>query len=317
MGKSEDELKIWKKVLFGLALRMCAYVLVQSIDPIAMPRREWPSKFKVPTSRRSSNAWNDLYLAKYVHPLRKFRHEIGSLRGGSDCILVDKSACRHSIDNSSAKNSTRISLDHHVQQENSPVSKYPSYINTHIRFRIQDQSINKTDSFPGKLIQGKLIPPDISGSILVNSSNFIATSVQNFTRMRRRKRDPADLTQREWTSLCNPVMDEWIALMNQTETHAHSPSPLTTRKRLRNTILASSGNYSSYYWRRATGGVLRSITPGVWNDARLELLRAEWFLGQHCLDIGCNSGLFTMSVAYKFRFVTTFPEKFIVFAFIR
>ncbi len=47
--------------------------------------------------------------------------------------------------------------------------------------------------------------------------------------------------------------------------------------------------------------MVRCIAPGVWDDPRLGLLRAEWFAGRRCLDVGCNAGLLTMSIAYKFR----------------
>ena len=50
-----------------------------------------------------------------------------------------------------------------------------------------------------------------------------------------------------------------------------------------------------------------STAPGVWNDERLAVLRPEWFAGRRCLDVGCNAGLLTMSIAYKFRSPPTPP----------
>ena len=43
------------------------------------------------------------------------------------------------------------------------------------------------------------------------------------------------------------------------------------------------------------------LGPGVWWDPRLALLRPEWFAGKTCLDIGCNSGYLTMSIANGFK----------------
>eukprot|EP00658_Telonema_sp_P-2_P080285 TRINITY_DN7959_c0_g1_i8.p1 TRINITY_DN7959_c0_g1~~TRINITY_DN7959_c0_g1_i8.p1 ORF type:complete len:228 (+),score=38.84 TRINITY_DN7959_c0_g1_i8:93-776(+) len=53
------------------------------------------------------------------------------------------------------------------------------------------------------------------------------------------------------------------------------------------------GNYDRYYG-------YRNQWPGG-EDARLRLLRAEWFRGRKCLDIGCNVGKLTMGVDHKFE----------------
>jgi hypothetical protein len=39
------------------------------------------------------------------------------------------------------------------------------------------------------------------------------------------------------------------------------------------------------------------LAPGVWWDPRLSVLREEWFRDKHCLDIGCNTGHFTLTMA--------------------
>jgi len=52
------------------------------------------------------------------------------------------------------------------------------------------------------------------------------------------------------------------------------------------------GNYSAYYGYR--------VGPGL-EDERLLALRPEWFAGRRCLDVGCNEGLVTLSLAVKYR----------------
>ncbi|XP_042454208.1 probable RNA methyltransferase At5g51130 [Zingiber officinale] len=52
------------------------------------------------------------------------------------------------------------------------------------------------------------------------------------------------------------------------------------------------GNYKSYYGYR--------IDNNAKEDPRLILFKREWFEGKDCLDIGCNEGLITISIAKKF-----------------
>ncbi|KAJ8751019.1 hypothetical protein K2173_016200 [Erythroxylum novogranatense] len=52
------------------------------------------------------------------------------------------------------------------------------------------------------------------------------------------------------------------------------------------------GNYKNYYGYR--------IDKGMDEDPRLQVLKREWFHGKECLDIGCNSGIITISIAKKF-----------------
>uniref|UniRef100_UPI00358F38C7 7SK snRNA methylphosphate capping enzyme-like n=1 Tax=Myxine glutinosa TaxID=7769 RepID=UPI00358F38C7 len=52
------------------------------------------------------------------------------------------------------------------------------------------------------------------------------------------------------------------------------------------------GNYNQYYGYR---------NPGKRQDPRLDLLRAEWFTGRHVLDIGCNVGHVTLTIAKHWK----------------
>ncbi|XP_047947096.1 probable RNA methyltransferase At5g51130 [Salvia hispanica] len=64
-----------------------------------------------------------------------------------------------------------------------------------------------------------------------------------------------------------------------------------SKKRNRKEI-AIFGNYRHYYGYR--------VGQGLDEDPRLSVMRREWFEGKDCLDIGCNSGLVTISIAKKF-----------------
>uniref|UniRef100_A0A7S0HSN5 RNA methyltransferase n=1 Tax=Hanusia phi TaxID=3032 RepID=A0A7S0HSN5_9CRYP len=68
---------------------------------------------------------------------------------------------------------------------------------------------------------------------------------------------------------------------------------------------AVKGNFNSYYGYRRANAVNSSIgkvlRPGVWSDPRLDVLQSHFFQGKTCLDIGCNSGYLTMSIAYMFQ----------------
>ena len=52
------------------------------------------------------------------------------------------------------------------------------------------------------------------------------------------------------------------------------------------------GNYRGYYGYRV-GAELE--------DHRLLALQPEWFCGRRCLDVGCNEGLVSLTLAVKFR----------------
>ncbi|WCJ42522.1 7SK snRNA methylphosphate capping enzyme [Euphorbia peplus] len=53
------------------------------------------------------------------------------------------------------------------------------------------------------------------------------------------------------------------------------------------------GNYRNYYGYR--------IGHGMEEDPRLRVFDSKWFQGKDCLDIGCNSGIFTIQIAKKFH----------------
>ena len=52
------------------------------------------------------------------------------------------------------------------------------------------------------------------------------------------------------------------------------------------------GNYSSYYSRR--------FGDDVGDDPRLDVLDRRWFRNKRCMDVGCNDGRLTLSMASKF-----------------
>ena len=58
------------------------------------------------------------------------------------------------------------------------------------------------------------------------------------------------------------------------------------------------GNYSRYYGYRGTKKT--SDSNALVEDVRLSSFKAEWFQGKEVLDIGCNSGNITLSVAKVF-----------------
>ncbi|KAK9071970.1 hypothetical protein SSX86_008401 [Deinandra increscens subsp. villosa] len=64
------------------------------------------------------------------------------------------------------------------------------------------------------------------------------------------------------------------------------------KKRKKQKEVAIFGNYRNYYGYR--------IDQGLEEDPRIKVMRKEWFEGKSCLDIGCNSGLITITIAKKF-----------------
>jgi len=74
---------------------------------------------------------------------------------------------------------------------------------------------------------------------------------------------------------------------------------LTTNPDSTNTIIAKSdkvvfqyGNYNQYYGYR---------NPGSITDNRIQYFKSEWFDGKYVLDIGCNIGHITATIATKFK----------------
>ncbi|KAH6817125.1 S-adenosyl-L-methionine-dependent methyltransferases superfamily protein [Perilla frutescens var. frutescens] len=76
---------------------------------------------------------------------------------------------------------------------------------------------------------------------------------------------------------------------NEIEPAAAQQQP--SKKRNRKEI-AIFGNYRHYYGYR--------VGQDMDEDPRLKVMKKEWFEGKDCLDIGCNSGLVTISIAKKF-----------------
>ncbi|KAL7096933.1 hypothetical protein ACP275_10G111500 [Erythranthe tilingii] len=56
--------------------------------------------------------------------------------------------------------------------------------------------------------------------------------------------------------------------------------------------VAIFGNYRNYYGYR--------VGQSFDEDPRVKVMKREWFEGKDCLDIGCNSGWITITVAKKF-----------------
>ncbi|KAM9111645.1 7SK snRNA methylphosphate capping enzyme [Pangshura tecta] len=69
----------------------------------------------------------------------------------------------------------------------------------------------------------------------------------------------------------------------------HQPAP--TAKRRRQQRKFQYGNYCKYYGYR---------NPNC-EDARLRVMKPEWFQGKEVLDLGCNVGHLTLSVAKKWK----------------
>ncbi|KAK1418557.1 hypothetical protein QVD17_27702 [Tagetes erecta] len=63
-------------------------------------------------------------------------------------------------------------------------------------------------------------------------------------------------------------------------------------KRKKKKEVAIFGNYRNYYSYR--------IDQGLEEDPRIKVMKKEWFEGKNCLDIGCNSGVITITIAKKF-----------------
>ncbi|XP_015275810.1 PREDICTED: 7SK snRNA methylphosphate capping enzyme [Gekko japonicus] len=69
----------------------------------------------------------------------------------------------------------------------------------------------------------------------------------------------------------------------------HQPPPSAQQPRRQSQHKFQYGNYCKYYGYR---------NPD-WEDTRLRVMRPEWFQGKEVLDVGCNVGHLTLSVAKK------------------
>ncbi|XP_042520778.1 probable RNA methyltransferase At5g51130 [Macadamia integrifolia] len=78
--------------------------------------------------------------------------------------------------------------------------------------------------------------------------------------------------------------------MEEEDNEKVEEAQIKTKKRRRKEV-AIYGNYRNYYGYR---------TKDLKEDPRLMVLKKEWFEGKDCLDIGCNQGLITISIAKKF-----------------
>ncbi|KAI5662794.1 hypothetical protein M9H77_22117 [Catharanthus roseus] len=80
--------------------------------------------------------------------------------------------------------------------------------------------------------------------------------------------------------------EEQKQLTNDTDTNTNN------KKKRKHKEVAIYGNYRNYYGYR--------IDRDLEEDPRLKVMKKEWFEGKDCLDIGCNSGVITISIARKF-----------------
>jgi 7SK snRNA methylphosphate capping enzyme len=67
------------------------------------------------------------------------------------------------------------------------------------------------------------------------------------------------------------------------------------KKQKRHREEAPHGNYAQYYGYRSGGGRAGQLDP------RLQYLRREWLAGKDVLDVGCNTGAFTIAVAERYH----------------
>ncbi|XP_071908800.1 probable RNA methyltransferase At5g51130 [Coffea arabica] len=77
----------------------------------------------------------------------------------------------------------------------------------------------------------------------------------------------------------------------QQQSPANCSNSDSKKKRKRKEV-AIFGNYRHYYGYR--------ISQDLDEDPRLKVMKKEWFEGKDCLDIGCNSGIITITIAKKF-----------------
>ncbi|XP_006833420.2 probable RNA methyltransferase At5g51130 isoform X1 [Amborella trichopoda] len=71
-----------------------------------------------------------------------------------------------------------------------------------------------------------------------------------------------------------------------------APSKDENKKRRRLKENSVYGNYKSYYGYR--------VDHSLSEEPRMKVMKKEWFEDKDCLDIGCNQGFMTISIAMKF-----------------
>ncbi|XP_019052380.1 PREDICTED: probable RNA methyltransferase At5g51130 isoform X2 [Nelumbo nucifera] len=81
-------------------------------------------------------------------------------------------------------------------------------------------------------------------------------------------------------------------MANDEKTEVEDLKPKKNANKRKRKEFAIYGNYRNYYGYR--------IGQNLQEDPRLSVLRKEWFEDKECLDIGCNQGLITISIAKKF-----------------
>lgn len=84
--------------------------------------------------------------------------------------------------------------------------------------------------------------------------------------------------------------------------------PRSSKRKARNTAADARpakrqfvyGNYPAYYGYRTPGGSSHELSAQIEADQRLTHFQSHWFEGKDCLDVGCNTGLVTLSVAQHY-----------------
>ncbi|XP_058206715.1 probable RNA methyltransferase At5g51130 [Rhododendron vialii] len=79
---------------------------------------------------------------------------------------------------------------------------------------------------------------------------------------------------------------------NNDDDEAETTTAQQSAKKRKRKEVAIFGNYRNYYGYR--------VGQELEEDPRLKVLKKEWFEGKDCLDIGCNNGTITITIAKKF-----------------
>jgi hypothetical protein len=96
---------------------------------------------------------------------------------------------------------------------------------------------------------------------------------------------PEELPILKKSNLTNPL--EASEGFNENEKSTKATPSQTNRKRRKRTVVYPFGNYDFYYKYRTQSDI----------DPRIEVMKSEWFEDKRCLDIGCNSGKFTLDLS--------------------